>query len=138
MIFFLIDKNILAPPSPYGTNIKMSVHHHQHHHHHFVNNLQGVLVAGFGSGHLRLFSLPSGRLLAEIAAHNGWITGLDEGCCSNCTYVHFPKVYCLKIVFGKCVGELIVSKLLWCKAIVSSELVHIILMFFSAHSYFDI
>ena len=34
-----------------------------------------MLVAGFGSGHLRLFSLPSGRLLAEIAAHNGWITG---------------------------------------------------------------
>ena len=35
-------------------------------------------MAGFGSGHLRLFSLPSGRLLAEIAAHNGWITGLAD------------------------------------------------------------
>ena len=48
---------------------------HDHHPQDSIDDLQGVLVAGFGSGHLRLFSLPSGRLLAEIAAHNGWITG---------------------------------------------------------------
>lgn len=37
----------------------------------------GVLIAGFGSGHLRLFALPSGNILCEISAHNGWITGMD-------------------------------------------------------------
>ena len=64
-------------------------HHHCHHcHHHHSPYFQGVLVAGFGSGHLRLFSLPSGRLLAEIAAHNGWITGFsnDDGGDYNAGY----------------------------------------------------
>ena len=35
------------------------------------------MAAGFGSGHIRLFSIPDGRVLCEIAAHNGWITGMD-------------------------------------------------------------
>ena len=39
--------------------------------------LQGIVAAGFGSGHIRLFSIPDGRLVCEIAAHNGWITGMD-------------------------------------------------------------
>ena len=29
---------------------------------------EGVLVAGFGSGHIRLFSLGEGRLLCEVGA----------------------------------------------------------------------
>ena len=39
--------------------------------------LQGIVAAGYGSGHIRLFSIPDGRVLCEIAAHNGWITGMD-------------------------------------------------------------
>ena len=35
------------------------------------------MIAGYGSGHIRLFSIPDGRVLCEIAAHNGWITGMD-------------------------------------------------------------
>ena len=38
---------------------------------------EGIVAAGFGSGHIRLFSIPDGRVLCEIAAHNGWITGMD-------------------------------------------------------------
>jgi len=57
----------------------------------------GVLVAGFGSGHLRLFSLPSGRLLAEIAAHNGWITGMDlasqSGLLLTCSEDGYARVW---------------------------------------------
>ena len=39
--------------------------------------MQGIVAAGFGSGHIRLFSIPDGRIMCEIAAHNGWITGMD-------------------------------------------------------------
>ena len=38
---------------------------------------QGGVVVGYGSGHIRLFSLLDGHIMAEIAAHNGWITGID-------------------------------------------------------------
>jgi len=38
---------------------------------------EGIVAAGFGSGHIRLFSIPDGRIMCEIAAHNGWITGMD-------------------------------------------------------------
>ena len=37
----------------------------------------GVVVAGYSSGHIRLFSMLDGHIMAEIAAHNGWITGMD-------------------------------------------------------------
>ena len=35
----------------------------------------GVLIAAYGSGHIRLFSLPVGNIICEVSAHNGWITG---------------------------------------------------------------
>ena len=38
---------------------------------------QGVVVVGYGSGHIRLFSLPGGNIICEVSAHNGWITGMD-------------------------------------------------------------
>ena len=38
---------------------------------------KGVIIAGYGSGHLRLFSIPSGAIVAEATAHAGWITGMD-------------------------------------------------------------
>ena len=37
----------------------------------------GVLIAAYGSGHIRLFSLPGGNIICEVSAHNGWITGMD-------------------------------------------------------------
>lgn len=40
---------------------------------------EGLLVAAYGSAHLRLFSLVSAppSLLCEVAAHARWITALD-------------------------------------------------------------
>lgn len=37
----------------------------------------GVLIAAYGSGHIRLFSLAGGNIICEVSAHNGWITGMD-------------------------------------------------------------
>lgn len=36
-----------------------------------------MVVAGFGSGHIRMFDLPDGKIICEITAHAGWITGMD-------------------------------------------------------------
>jgi len=39
---------------------------------------RGILLAAHGStGRLRLLSLPSGTLIAQVVAHAGWITGMD-------------------------------------------------------------
>lgn len=42
---------------------------------------KGVLAAGYGSGHIRLFSINDNRrevsLAVEVAAHAKWITALD-------------------------------------------------------------
>lgn len=38
---------------------------------------KGVVIAGYGSGHIRIFSIPSGAIVAEATAHAGWITGMD-------------------------------------------------------------
>ena len=38
---------------------------------------KGVIIAGYGSGHIRLFSIPRGAIVAEATAHAGWITGMD-------------------------------------------------------------
>lgn len=38
---------------------------------------KGIIVAGYGSGHLRIFAIPSGSIVAEVTAHAGWITGMD-------------------------------------------------------------
>ena len=37
----------------------------------------GIVIAGFGSGHVRIMSLTTGTIIAEIAGHAGWITGMD-------------------------------------------------------------
>ncbi|XP_060103213.1 WD repeat-containing protein 54 [Heteronotia binoei] len=37
----------------------------------------GVIVAGYGSGHIRLYEAASGTLRAEVAAHARWIYALD-------------------------------------------------------------
>ena len=39
--------------------------------------MQGVLIAGYGSGHIRLFNLAGGNIICQVSAHNGWITGMD-------------------------------------------------------------
>ena len=56
----------------------------------------GVLVAGYGSGLLRLFSLPTGYIIAEITAHGGWITGMDlasqSGLLLTCSEDGFVRV----------------------------------------------
>lgn len=38
---------------------------------------KGLIIAGYGSGHIRLFSIPVGAIVAEVTAHAGWITGMD-------------------------------------------------------------
>ena len=37
----------------------------------------GIIVAGYGSGQMRIFSVPDGDIVAEVDAHAGWITGMD-------------------------------------------------------------
>ena len=37
----------------------------------------GIIVAGYGSGQIRIFSVPDGDIVAEVDAHAGWITGMD-------------------------------------------------------------
>lgn len=39
--------------------------------------LDGLLVATYGSGHLRVFDLASGQIRAQATAHARWITALD-------------------------------------------------------------
>ena len=41
--------------------------------------VQGVVIVGYGSGHLRIFSITSGAIVAEASAHAGWITGTVLG-----------------------------------------------------------
>ena len=36
-----------------------------------------VIIAAYGSGHVRLFNAATGRISAEAAAHARWITALD-------------------------------------------------------------
>ena len=38
---------------------------------------QGVLIAGYGNGMIRVYTLLSGELMADVSAHAGWITGMD-------------------------------------------------------------
>lgn len=37
----------------------------------------GIIVAAYGSGLLRIYTIPKCAIVAEVAAHAGWITGLD-------------------------------------------------------------
>ncbi len=57
---------------------------------------QGVAVAGYGSGLLRVFSLPTGYVVAEVAAHAGWVTGMDlasqSGLLVTCSEDGFVRV----------------------------------------------
>ena len=36
-----------------------------------------LIVAGYSSGHMRVFNASTGRLHIEIAAHARWITAID-------------------------------------------------------------
>lgn len=38
---------------------------------------KNLILAGYGSGHIRMFDFKTSRLLSEVAAHARWITGLD-------------------------------------------------------------
>jgi hypothetical protein len=38
---------------------------------------QGILVAAFASGQIRIYALPLGDVLADVSAHAAWITGMD-------------------------------------------------------------
>ena len=37
----------------------------------------GILIAGYGSGMIRIYSLLNGSIMADVTAHAGWITGMD-------------------------------------------------------------
>ena len=52
----------------------MKVHFHLLLYHFFPS---GVLIAGFGNGIVRIYTLLSGGLIADVTAHAGWITGMD-------------------------------------------------------------
>ena len=53
-------------------------------------------MAGYGSGHLRVFSANSGAIVAEATAHAGWITGMDlanaSGLLATCSEDGFVRV----------------------------------------------
>ena len=57
----------------------------------------GVLIAAYGSGHIRLFSLPGGNIICEVSAHNGWITGMDlasaSGLLLSCAEDSYVRVW---------------------------------------------
>ena len=36
-----------------------------------------LIVAGYSSGHMRVFNASTGRLHIEVAAHARWITAID-------------------------------------------------------------
>ena len=61
---------------------------------------KGVLIAGYGSGHIRIFTIPVGAIVAEITAHAGWITGMDLASVSGLLVTSsedgFITVSCLK------------------------------------------
>ena len=42
-----------------------------------IFGISGIIVAGYGSGLMRIFSVPDGDIVAEVDAHAGWITGMD-------------------------------------------------------------
>lgn len=37
----------------------------------------GIVIAGYGCGHIRIYTIPDGDIVAEVAAHAGWITSMD-------------------------------------------------------------
>jgi len=58
---------------------------------------EGVLIVGYGSGHIRMFSLADGHIMCEVAAHNGWITGMDlashSGLLLSCAEDSYVRVW---------------------------------------------
>ena len=42
-----------------------------------VEFFSGIVIAAYGTGQLRIFAIPSGLIVAEVAAHANWITGMD-------------------------------------------------------------
>ena len=54
-------------------------------------------MVGYGSGHIRLFSLSTGHIMCEISAHNGWITGMDlashSGLLLSCAEDSYVRVW---------------------------------------------
>lgn len=36
-----------------------------------------IVVGGYGSGHIRIFSVTTGKMAAEVAAHARWINSVD-------------------------------------------------------------
>ena len=73
-----LEKVYLLPPS--GQNEKAQDRRAVYSLYFFVFNFPsptGIVIAGFGSGHIRILSLATGLIIAEIAGHAGWITGMD-------------------------------------------------------------
>lgn len=58
------------------------------------NNL---VVGGYGSGHIRIFSATTGKMMVEIAAHARWIHAIDiaqeSGLVVSCSEDSFVKVW---------------------------------------------
>ncbi len=58
-----------------------------------------MMIVGYGSGLLRVFSLPTGYIMAEMSAHTGWITGMDltsqSGMLITCSEDGFVRVRAL-------------------------------------------
>ncbi|TRY68604.1 hypothetical protein TCAL_03826, partial [Tigriopus californicus] len=58
---------------------------------------QGVILSGFMNGSIKLFSITSGKILVDIAAHGAWITGMDlasqSGVFVSCAEDGFIRVW---------------------------------------------
>jgi hypothetical protein len=36
-----------------------------------------VIAGGYGDGHVRVFNMTTGKMMAEIAAHARWVSAVD-------------------------------------------------------------
>ena len=50
---------------------------------------KGLIIGGFATGHIRLFSASTGALLVEACAHARWINALDL-----CVDTGMVRIFC--------------------------------------------
>ena len=57
-----------------------------------------LIVAAFGSGHIRIFSSAKGSLLAEVTAHAKWINAIDVAPATGMVCKHNNKLMIMMIM----------------------------------------
>ncbi|XP_023335080.1 WD repeat-containing protein 54 [Eurytemora carolleeae] len=62
---------------------------------------EGLIIAGYGSGHIRMFNIETGNIVCELTAHSGWITGMDlasgSGLLLTCSEDSYVRVWQLAL-----------------------------------------